>query len=176
MADSFRVIRTQRVHINVPFVSTHSLRKALEHHLVGHYSKPKSCIRSMTSYLAGHCRLPYGLPDPTALFHDPVNGRSNAVAHAKPTHVPSVLTGAFGLSLQNLFTNFAVSFSIISILTGLTTQFGTGLNNGGPVVMVWGWVLVCFFSFIVGLSMAEICSSFPVRGQKRRLEDRGLVT
>ena len=33
------------------------------------------------------------------------------------------------------FSNFAISFSIISILTGAVTLYGTGLNSGGPVVM-----------------------------------------
>lgn len=38
------------------------------------------------------------------------------------------------------FTNFSVSFSIVSILTGLTSLYGTALNSGGPAVIIWGWV------------------------------------
>ncbi|XP_043701312.1 amino-acid permease BAT1 homolog isoform X2 [Telopea speciosissima] len=60
--------------------------------------------------------------------------------------------------------NFCVTFSIISVITGLTTTFNTGLAFGGTLTMVYGWPIVGFFTLIVGLSMAEICSSFPTSG------------
>jgi amino acid transporter len=60
--------------------------------------------------------------------------------------------------------NFSVTFSIISVITGLTTLYGTGLTYGGPVTMVYGWPVVGMFTLIVGLSMAEICSAFPTSG------------
>ncbi|KAG6839990.1 hypothetical protein C0991_009849, partial [Blastosporella zonata] len=47
-----------------------------------------------------------------------------------------------------------VSFSIISVITGLPSLFLYGLNTGGPAVMIWGWVVVAFFTMMVGLSMA----------------------
>jgi amino acid transporter len=28
--------------------------------------------------------------------------------------------------------------------------------------LIWGWVVVTFFTWFVGIAMAEICSSFPV--------------
>jgi hypothetical protein len=39
------------------------------------------------------------------------------------------------------FSNFAVSFSIISVLTALTI-YGYGLGTGGPADLVWGYQLV----------------------------------
>ncbi|XP_077219841.1 bidirectional amino acid transporter 1 isoform X2 [Tasmannia lanceolata] len=60
--------------------------------------------------------------------------------------------------------NFAVTFSIVSILTGLTTTFNTGLTYGGPLTMIYGWPIAGCFTLIVGLSMAEICSSYPTSG------------
>ncbi|KNA09039.1 hypothetical protein SOVF_157070 [Spinacia oleracea] len=60
--------------------------------------------------------------------------------------------------------NFAVTFSIISVLTGLTTMFNMGLAYGGPVTMVYGWPIVGIMTMMVGLSMAEICSAFPTSG------------
>ncbi|KAK1216458.1 polyamine transporter tpo5 [Marasmius sp. AFHP31] len=42
-----------------------------------------------------------------------------------------------------LLQNFGVSFSIISVITGIPSLFATGLNTGGPAVMVWGWIIVC---------------------------------
>jgi amino acid transporter len=63
-----------------------------------------------------------------------------------------------------VLSNFAFTFSIISILTGVTTLYTTGLAFGGPVTMVYGWLVAGFFSLLVGLSMAEICSSYPTSG------------
>jgi amino acid permease (GABA permease) len=62
------------------------------------------------------------------------------------------------------FTNFAVSFTIISILSGCLTLYGYGMNTGGPALIVWGWPVVGIFTLFVGLSMAEVCSSFPTAG------------
>lgn len=44
----------------------------------------------------------------------------------------------------SLIHNFGVSFSIISVITGITTLFSYGLNTGGPGVMSVGWVIVYF--------------------------------
>ncbi|KJA24697.1 hypothetical protein HYPSUDRAFT_214332 [Hypholoma sublateritium FD-334 SS-4] len=63
-----------------------------------------------------------------------------------------------------LLQNFGVSFSIISVITGVTSLFLYGLNTGGPAVMVWGWVVVACFTMLVGLAMAEICSAHPTSG------------
>jgi len=62
------------------------------------------------------------------------------------------------------FTNFAVSFTIISILSGCLTLYGYGMNTGGPVLITWGWPFVGLMTLFVGLSMAEVCSSFPTAG------------
>ncbi|PSR87766.1 Amino-acid permease [Actinidia chinensis var. chinensis] len=64
----------------------------------------------------------------------------------------------------SVVSNFAFSFSIISVLTGITTLYNTGLNYGGPVVLVYGWLIAGTFTMFVGLSMAEICSSYPTSG------------
>ncbi|KAF3923182.1 hypothetical protein ABW20_dc0109256 [Dactylellina cionopaga] len=64
----------------------------------------------------------------------------------------------------SLIHNFGVSFSIISIITGITTLFQYGLTTGGPGVMSVGWIVVNFFTFFVGLGMAEIVSAVPTSG------------
>ncbi|KAI0268565.1 APC amino acid permease [Russula aff. rugulosa BPL654] len=63
-----------------------------------------------------------------------------------------------------LLQNFGFSFSIISVITGIPSLFLFGLTTGGPAVMVWGWVVVAFFTMLVGLAMAEICSAHPTSG------------
>jgi len=62
------------------------------------------------------------------------------------------------------FSNFAISFTIISILSGCLTLYYFGLQHGGPPVMLWGWLLVGVLVLFAGLSMAEICSAFPTAG------------
>jgi amino acid transporter len=62
------------------------------------------------------------------------------------------------------FSNFAISFTIISILSGCLTLYGYGLNHGGPPTMLWGWLLVGTIVIFVAMSMGEICSSFPTAG------------
>ncbi|MHB2018396.1 MAG: amino acid permease [Candidatus Xenobia bacterium] len=62
------------------------------------------------------------------------------------------------------FSNFALSFSIVSITTGIVQLFDYGLAQGGPAEMALGWPLVCFFTCFVALSMAELASAFPTSG------------
>ena len=62
------------------------------------------------------------------------------------------------------FSNFAVSFTIISILTGGITTFYLPLLAGGPKAVTFSWIIVGAFTLLVGLSMAEICSAYPTAG------------
>src|SRR5437660_7905873 len=65
---------------------------------------------------------------------------------------------------MSAFSNFPVSFTIISILSGCLTLYGFGMNTGGPAVIVWGWPFVGIMTLFVGLAMAEVCSSYPTAG------------
>jgi choline transport protein len=40
----------------------------------------------------------------------------------------------------------------------------TGVNAGGPPVMIWGWLGISCVSLCVAYAMAEMCSIFPVAG------------
>ncbi|GAA3198709.1 amino acid permease [Actinocorallia longicatena] len=62
------------------------------------------------------------------------------------------------------FSNFAVSFTIISVLSGCLTSYTIGLNGGGPVIITWGWLGVGAMTLLVALAMAEVCSSYPTAG------------
>lgn len=62
------------------------------------------------------------------------------------------------------FSNFAISFSVVSVLTGGLASYGIGLANGGPITMAWGWPLVSVMVLFVGLAMAELASAFPTAG------------
>ncbi len=62
------------------------------------------------------------------------------------------------------FHNFALSFSVISILTGGITLYGHGLRFGGPLTMSLGWPLVLLMTLPIAASMAQLASSFPTAG------------
>ena len=62
------------------------------------------------------------------------------------------------------FSNFAISFTIISILAGCLTSYFIAFNDGGPVAVTWGWLIVGFFVILVALGMAEVASSMPTAG------------
>src|SRR5437016_3707127 len=62
------------------------------------------------------------------------------------------------------FSNFAISFSIISILTGAVLLYGYGLKFAGPIVNSVGWPVVSLFTLAVAASMAQIASAYPTAG------------
>src|SRR5882724_8879241 len=62
------------------------------------------------------------------------------------------------------FSNFAISFSIISVLTGAVLLYGYGLKLAGPVINTVGWPLVSVLTLCVAASMAELASAYPTAG------------
>jgi amino acid transporter len=62
------------------------------------------------------------------------------------------------------FTNFAISFTIISVLAGTFTTFSFAWVHGGPIAVSIGWPVLCFFVLMVAFSMAELTSRYPTAG------------
>ncbi|MGH2591610.1 MAG: amino acid permease [Actinomycetota bacterium] len=62
------------------------------------------------------------------------------------------------------FTNFAISFTIISVLAGTFTTFAFAWQNGGPIAASIGWPVLCAFVLMVAFSMAELASKYPTAG------------
>jgi amino acid transporter len=62
------------------------------------------------------------------------------------------------------FSNFAISFSIISILTGAVILYDYGLAWAGTAAVLIGWPLVTVFVLCIAASMAEIASAYPTAG------------
>jgi amino acid transporter len=62
------------------------------------------------------------------------------------------------------FSNFAISFSIISVLAGCFTTFGQAWNNGGPVAISIGWPVISLLILTVAFSMSELASAMPTAG------------
>lgn len=62
------------------------------------------------------------------------------------------------------FSNFAISFTIISIFAGTFTAYGQAWNNGGPIAISWGWPIICGLVLLVAVSMSELASRYPTAG------------
>jgi amino acid transporter len=62
------------------------------------------------------------------------------------------------------FSNFAISFTIISVLAGCFTTYGQAWNLGGPVGISWGWPIICGFILLVAFSMSELAAAYPTAG------------
>ncbi len=62
------------------------------------------------------------------------------------------------------FANFAISFTIISVLAGCFTTYGQAWNNGGPVAISWGWPLISIPILMIGFCMSELVSKYPTAG------------
>jgi amino acid transporter len=62
------------------------------------------------------------------------------------------------------FSNFAISFSIISVLAGCFTTYGQAFNNGGPIAISIAWPVISLLILCVAFSMSELASAFPTAG------------
>jgi len=62
------------------------------------------------------------------------------------------------------FSNFAISFTIISILAGCFTTYGQAWNNGGPIAISIGWPLISCMILLVAFCMSELVSAYPTAG------------
>jgi amino acid transporter len=62
------------------------------------------------------------------------------------------------------FSNFAISFSIISVLTGAVLLYGYGLKLAGPIINTVGWPVASVFTLAIAASMAELASAYPTAG------------
>ncbi|MFN8441522.1 MAG: amino acid permease [Caldilineaceae bacterium] len=62
------------------------------------------------------------------------------------------------------FSNFAISFSIICILSGGINSLAQGMAGVGGAAIGIGWPLGCLISFLFALGMAQIASAYPTAG------------
>jgi amino acid transporter len=62
------------------------------------------------------------------------------------------------------FQSFAISFSIICIISGGLASFPIAMSTAGPWMATIGWVLGGIFALIVAASMGQIASAYPTAG------------
>ena len=65
------------------------------------------------------------------------------------------------------FTNFAISFTIISVLAGCFTNFALAWNNGGPIAVSWGWPILC--AFVLMVALLDVRADFRLSHRRRAL-------
>jgi choline transport protein len=72
--------------------------------------------------------------------------------------------------VQDMKRNFSVwsvlgvGFSLTNSWFGISTALVTGINSGGPVLIIYGIILITFVSASVGISLAELASAMPNAG------------
>lgn len=62
------------------------------------------------------------------------------------------------------FSNFAISFSIICILSGGINSLAQGISGVGGASIGIGWPLGCIISGVFAVAMAQIASAYPTAG------------
>src|SRR5215469_2225286 len=62
------------------------------------------------------------------------------------------------------FSNFAISFSIICILSGGINSLAQGTSGAGGAAIGFGWPLGCAISGVFALALAQIGSAYPTAG------------
>ncbi|KAG2452188.1 hypothetical protein HYH02_003219 [Chlamydomonas schloesseri] len=63
-----------------------------------------------------------------------------------------------------MFNNMAIGTSVLSFFAMNDTYGTQGMAYGGPVAVVWGWVVCSCFSLVVALCLAELLSALPTSG------------
>jgi amino acid transporter len=62
------------------------------------------------------------------------------------------------------FSNFAVSFSIICILSGGINSLAQATSGAGGIGVGVGWLVGCFVSLVFAVAMSQISSAYPTAG------------
>ena len=62
------------------------------------------------------------------------------------------------------FSNFAISLSIICILSGGINSLGQAISGAGGGAIGIGWPISCVISFVFALGLAQISSAYPTAG------------
>ncbi|MFT3974344.1 MAG: amino acid permease [Amaricoccus sp.] len=62
------------------------------------------------------------------------------------------------------FSNFAISFSIICILSGGINSLAQATSGAGGVGIGIGWLVGCFVSLVFAVAMSQISSAYPTAG------------
>ena len=71
---------------------------------------------------------------------------------------------------QDMKRNFSVwsvlgvGFSLTNSWFGISAALVTGINSGGPILIVYGIIIIALISCCVGISLSELASAYPNAG------------
>ncbi|KAF8188576.1 APC amino acid permease [Mycena galopus ATCC 62051] len=63
-----------------------------------------------------------------------------------------------------LWETFGLSFSMVTVVPGIASVFFISVSNGGPISMIWGWLIAGFFITLVCIAVSELASAAPTAG------------
>lgn len=72
--------------------------------------------------------------------------------------------------VQDLSRNYSVwsvlgvGFSLTNSWFGISAALVTGINSGGPLLIIYGIILIALISSCVGISLSELASALPNAG------------
>jgi choline transport protein len=100
---------------------------------------------------------------------------SPTVSHdAETSKTTSIDTDAMKLAemgyTQDMKRNYTVwsvlgvGFSITNSWFGISASLITGINSGGPILIIYGIMLIALISTCVGISLSELASAMPNAG------------
>jgi amino acid transporter len=105
------------------------------------------------------------MPDHTA---QPVSPQGIGASRGDTQASDEQVLASFGYRQElrralRLFSLYAVAFSIISITTGISLNYGFGINNFGPA-SIWLWLIAGAGQLLVALIIAELGTRIPLAG------------
>jgi amino acid transporter len=59
---------------------------------------------------------------------------------------------------------FTFCFTAVAVTTSISGLFIEGIRTGGPVVLIWSWIIGSILTIIVCSNLAEISSTYPSAG------------
>lgn len=81
---------------------------------------------------------------------------------------------AFKLAEMGYYQDMKRNYSVISVLGvgfsltnswfGISAALITGINSGGPILIIYGIILIALISTCVGISLSELASAYPNAG------------
>ena len=106
-------------------------------------------------------------PDPEKI--QPSSSPVVSIAEQKCIDQDALKLAEMGCS-QDLQRNFSVwsvlgvGFSLTNSWFAISAALVTGINSGGPVLLIYGIILICLISICVGTSLSELASALPNAG------------
>jgi choline transport protein len=99
----------------------------------------------------------------------PVISTDKEKAHMSSFDADALKLAEMGYS-QDMSRNFSVwsvlgvGFSLTNSWFGISAALITGINSGGPLLIIYGIILIALISTCVGISLSELASAFPNAG------------